>query len=375
MHPAVVNDFLELVQIDAASLNERGVADAVTVKLKEIGCSVWEDAESAKALGGNAGNLYAVLEGEGEGSILFSAHLDRVANGLGIKPVFKDGLIVAQGTILAADDLSGVSAIIDGLRRVKESGEKHSRVEVVFTVCEEKGVSGSLHLDYSRIRSKTAYVLDSPGRIGRVINSAPSKAHIRIGIRGRAAHAGNAPEQGINAVAAGARVLASVKDGRIDEESTSNFSTFEASGPTNVVQASAGIVGEARSRNHQKLEKYLDELREVCERAAEETGAEIELDVTHNYRGFLTPESSETVRLIGTVFDAMGIEMKVEPGGGGMDANRLAENGIECVGVATGYGKNHTPDEFLVAEDLIRSGEMVQKLIMAYSSRERPAAA
>ncbi|NLK20429.1 MAG: M20/M25/M40 family metallo-hydrolase [Synergistaceae bacterium] len=368
MHPAIINDFLELVQIDAASLNERAVADAVTAKLKEIGCSVWEDPESARALGGNAGNLYAVLDGGLEGSILFSSHLDRVANGIGIKPVFSDGRIVSRGTILAADDLSGVAAIIDGLRRVKESGEKHSRVEVVFTVCEEKGILGSLHLDYSRIKSKTAYVLDSPGRIGRVINSAPSRVSIAIEIKGRAAHAGNAPEQGINAVAVGARILTSIKEGRIDGESTANFSTFEASGPTNIVTAKAVIVGEARSRNHAKLENYLAELGAVCKKVASETGAEITVDVTHNYRSFLTPESSETIGLIGRVFDDMGIQMKVEPGGGGMDANRLSANGIECVGVATGYAKNHTPDEFLVAEDLVRSGELVQRLISAYSS-------
>ena len=66
-------------------------AVAVTAKLEEIGCSVWEDSESAKVLGGNAGNLYAVPGGGLEGSILFSAHLDRVANGIGIKPVFSDG--------------------------------------------------------------------------------------------------------------------------------------------------------------------------------------------------------------------------------------------------------------------------------------------
>lgn len=91
MHPPIVEDFPELVQIDAASLDERAVADAVTAKLEEIGCSVWEDSESAKVLGGNAGSLYAVSGGGLEGSILFSAHLDRVANGIGIKPVFSDG--------------------------------------------------------------------------------------------------------------------------------------------------------------------------------------------------------------------------------------------------------------------------------------------
>lgn len=369
MKEKIVRDFLELVRMDAASLNEREVADGVIAKLKEIGCAVWEDPAAAEALGGNTGNVHAVLEGGLEGSLMFSSHLDRVDNGLGITPIIEGGRILSQGTILAADDISGVAAIIDGLRRLKEGGVKHSRVEAVFTVCEEKGVSGSKYLDYSGIKSKIAFVLDSPGRIGRVVNSAPSKAQVDISIKGKPAHGGNAPEKGINAVIAGAKILASVKDGRIDEESTANFSTFEAKGPTNVVNPAASIRGEARSRNHEKLEKYLEELQEVCRRVAGETGAKIDLEVVHHYKAFLIPETAETISLAGEVFSAMGIPMVVEGGGGGMDANRFVAAGIESVGLATGYAKNHSTEEYLEVEDLIRSGEMVERLVMAYSGK------
>ena len=51
-----------------------------------------------------------------------------------------------------------------------------------------------------------------------------------------------------------------------------------------------------------------------------------------------------------------------------MDANRLNEHGIECVGLATGYGKNHSPEEYVYVEDLIRSGEMVKQLILRYEA-------
>jgi len=46
-----------------------------------------------------------------------------------------------------------------------------------------------------------------------------------------------------------------------------------------------------------------------------------------------------------------------------MDANRFNAHGIECVGLATGYGANHTYNEYIVVEDLIRSGEMVEQII------------
>ncbi|EFB90013.1 di-/tri- peptidase [Pyramidobacter piscolens] len=76
----IVEDFLELVQIDAASGNERGVADAVKGKLGALGLAVEED-DAGAGFGGNAGNVLAVLDSGLPGSILLNAHMDRVANG------------------------------------------------------------------------------------------------------------------------------------------------------------------------------------------------------------------------------------------------------------------------------------------------------
>ena len=359
----ILNEFIELVQIDSDSLNERNMADALTAKLKEIGCDVWEDKEMIEDIGGTAGNLYGVLEGTCPGSILFSAHMDRVANGHGIKPVVNDGIVTAQGTILAADDLSGVCAILDGIRRVKASGKPHPRVEVLFTVCEEKGVTGSRYIKYDRILSKEGYALDSPGRIGRVINAAPSAATITYEVEGKNAHAGNAPEQGINAVMAAAKVLSRIPDGRLDFESTANFSTFEAVGPTNVVNAKAVVKGESRSRSNEKLDNYLELVQKTCDEVAAETGAKITLDIFRKYYGFVVEPETSCIGRLKKVYDEMGIEMLVEKGGGGMDANRLNEHGIACVGVATGYFKNHSVNEHLYVEDLERSGEMVERII------------
>ena len=127
---AMVNEFFELVQLDAASLNERAVADAILNKLKGFDCRVFED-DAGTILGGNTGNIYAIFDGELEGSVLFGAHMDRVANGIGIKPQIKDGRIVSDGTtILAADDIAGVVALLDGIRRIKASGKNSAWQQV-----------------------------------------------------------------------------------------------------------------------------------------------------------------------------------------------------------------------------------------------------
>ncbi|MGI6704480.1 MAG: M20/M25/M40 family metallo-hydrolase [Clostridia bacterium] len=366
----IVDEFCELVRIDTASRNEREIADIVKAKLVAIGCRVEED-DAAIHLKGNAGNILAVLEGELEGAILLSAHLDRVANGYGIKPRIDGSRIVSDGTtILAADDISGVVAILDGVRRIKESGKPHPRVEIVFTVCEEKGVSGSKYLNFSKFQSEFGYALDSPGRIGRIIKTAPSKAQLKLEVFGKASHAGNAPEKGVNAIIATARILADIKDGRLDDESTANYAIFRAGGEaTNIVCDYALVTGETRSLNHDKLEEYCRYFVDHCKKAVEGTGATVKTDVLLNYKCFNVKEDGKAISLMRRVFKKMGIDMIIDRGGGGMDANRFNANGIECIGLATGYGANHTSNEYVEVDDLIRSGEMVEQMIAQYAEQ------
>ena len=366
MSERIVDEFLKLVQIDACYGDERAVADVLIGKLKELGFSVTEDDTGSK-VGGNAGNVTGILEGTLPGSLFFTSHMDRMPNGYGIKPKFEGSRIVSDGTtILAADDLSGVAAILEGVRRVVEEGLPHPRLEVVFCVGEEPQLRGSKHYDFSQLKSKIGFALDSPGRIGRVINAAPSTSQLYFDVYGKTAHAGNCPELGINALAVAGKILSTINQGRIDPETTSNFGICEAGNCTNKVCDHVHVEGETRSSVHEKMEAYGRYFEEFCQKAVEGTGARVETKVAPQYKCFYIPEESQTIQLVKEVFDSMGIQMKVERGGGGMDINRFNEYGMSCVGLATGYFQNHTNQEYIEVEDLIRSGEMVKQLILHY---------
>jgi tripeptide aminopeptidase len=70
--------------------------------------------------------------------------MDTVKPGNGIKPQIKDGVITSDGTtILGADDKSGIAEIIWAIKELKESGEKHAPVEILFTISEEIGLLGA----------------------------------------------------------------------------------------------------------------------------------------------------------------------------------------------------------------------------------------
>ena len=117
-------EFDELARIDSESFGEREMADRLKEKLAELGIQAKED-DTAEKIGGNAGNLFGTLKGGLSGTpILLSGHMDTVAPGIGKKPVFhEDGTITSDGTtVLGADDLTGVIAILEGIRAVQEAG-------------------------------------------------------------------------------------------------------------------------------------------------------------------------------------------------------------------------------------------------------------
>ena len=178
--------FLYLTGIDNASLKEREMADAVEAILDELEIPYTED-DTWKKTGGNAGNIFAKLEGEGE-PMLLCAHLDSVAPALGKKAVWKeDGTITSSGdTVLGADDLAGVAEILETLRRLKERNIPHRPIEVLFTYAEELYDVGSEFFDFSQIGSKEAYVLDASGCTGTFLYKAPTIVSFEVQIRGLA---------------------------------------------------------------------------------------------------------------------------------------------------------------------------------------------
>ena len=52
----IIEEFLEMVKLGGASRDERAVADYLTKKLEELGCSVFED-DAGERAGGNTGNF------------------------------------------------------------------------------------------------------------------------------------------------------------------------------------------------------------------------------------------------------------------------------------------------------------------------------
>ena len=359
----LLSTFLDYVRIDSESTHEGAMAARVAGDLKAIGCQVSFDNSQDKT-GSDTGNLYAVLPGTTDGeAILFSAHMDTVVPGVGVEPVIEDGVIRSKGdTVLGGDDKSGVAAVVEALRTITEKNLPHPTVEVVFTVCEEVGLRGSKHMDYSKVTAKKAAVLDSGGDAGKIITAAPGQYKLNAAVIGRRAHAGVAPEEGISAIQVLSEAIANMKLLRIDEETTANIGSISAQYATNIVPERAELVGECRSRRDDKLEAQGKHMMDCLQAACDKFGATLEGGLTKAYSAYSFGPEDPFVQEVSAACKKAGLEPCLAASGGGSDANNMNLNGIKALVLGTGMAKVHTTNEEITVKNLEDTAALVLAL-------------
>lgn len=358
-------EFFELVKIKCSTKDEREVADVLKPRLANLGAEVSEDNVGEK-IGGNCGNVFAYFKGNvaSAPTIMFSAHLDCVEPCGGVEPKLENGIITSAGnTILGADDKAGVVGILEGLRVMKEQNIPHGDIQVVFTVSEEGGVNGSKNMDPALLKADLGFVLDSSGDPGKIIVMAPGQNKIQVTVHGKTAHAGIAPEEGVNAIVVAGKALAELKDGRIDFETTANVGNIKGGGATNIVPEKVEIVAEARSRNKEKLAAQTAHMVETFEKVAAANGGRAEVKVTKAYDPYVLTEEMPVVKLAQEAAKVIGLNPKLEGTGGGSDANFFNAYGVPSTVLGIGMAKVHTNDEYIKEEHIYQTGEFVLSLI------------
>jgi tripeptide aminopeptidase len=362
----MLKEFFKLVKMTCSSGKEREAADYVTEQLKKLGFSVVEDVEAGKKFGGNTGNIVANLSGTvvGAPTIMLSAHLDSVEPCSDIEPVLEEGIIRSKGeTVLGSDDKAGVTAILETLRTIQEEKLPHGPIQAVFTVGEESGLHGSHYIDRSLLTADYGYALDSGGPVGEICVLAPGQDQIDVVIHGKKAHAGMAPEEGINAIVVAGKALSVVKQGRLDFETTANIGIIAGGIATNIVPDKVELKCEARSRNLDKLAAQVAHMKTTFENVATAEGATANVTVTRAYGPFVLDESTPVVQNAVKAAQALSLEPKIVGTGGGSDANYFNSYGVPCAVLGVGMSKVHTTEEFIKESDLYLSAQYVLALL------------
>jgi tripeptide aminopeptidase len=346
--------FLDLVRIDNPSGEEAAIAAHIRGQLESLGLPVEQD---------SLHNLLARVPGEGP-PLLLNAHMDSVAPCRGVRPVVADGFVRSSGdTVLGADDLAGVAAILEGVRAALERGAPHRAVEILFTVQEEVGLRGAAAFDTSKLSAREGFTLDSGGDFGGITVGAPSQDSLHAVVTGRAAHAGVAPEQGVNAIVVAGRALATMPLGRIDHETTANIGIIRGGEATNIVPAQVELWGEARSHDSDKLAAQVQAMIAALEDAARAHDASVHVEVTHKYDAYRLATSLPIVQRAAAALQAMGVEPRFEISGGGSDVNIFAQRGLSVANLSVGYRAIHSTGEHIAVADLERAAQLVARLL------------
>jgi tripeptide aminopeptidase len=329
--------------------------------------------KTARALGatarefpcGESRNLLLTLKGDpARKPVLFSAHMDTVTPCTNVKPRVTGTKITSDGTtILGSDDKAAIAMFIESLRYIRETGMPHGPIEMLISCAEEVGLRGIKEFDMSFLKSKSAFVFDSDGRIGKIVLQAPYHSTMTITISGKAAHAGMEPERGINAINVLAEIITRLPSGRIDHETTANIGTITGGRATNIVAEKASCVLEVRSLNLKKLRAQEAAIRAVVDEITSRTGARRAIERTMEYSGFTIRPDDPIARIARSAMERVGIKHQFEVSGGGSDTNIFNRAGIRAINLSAGMMKVHTTSEFIMIRDLVDGTKVVLSII------------
>lgn len=371
---------MSLLRLGGVSGSEKEVARAISKLLKGVGRLRHDRANARIPEPTSCGNLVCEIPGGGkrarEKPILFSAHMDKVPTAAGAVPVLRGSFIRPKGkTGLGADDRSGCAALVTMARTVRGLGVEHPPLVLLFTVREETGLWGARFSERALLkRCRFGYNLDGSDPATFVVG-APSSDKFTIRIRGRASHAGAAPEKGVNASTVFARAVASLAKGRWlgkvkkgSEEGTSNIGVVKGGDATNIVMASLVVEAEARSYSQAFLDRIVSTFRKEFEKAArsaknsEGVRAKVTFERSHIYTTFDLPEKARVVARALRAAESLGMDPALKKQFGGLDANWFNGYGLPTLTLGAGGRDAHTVGERLDVKKYLDACELMVRL-------------
>jgi tripeptide aminopeptidase len=353
MSERMINQFMEMVQIDSESGNEKTFHEYLEKEFVKMG---------GKAFMDDYGNLVGKFEAkgcEGKDPILFSCHGDTVKPGVGIVPVIVDGVIKSKGdTILGADDKAGIAEVLEAIR----TAPVYPPLEFAVSRQEEVGLHGVKNLDFSLIEAKYGFLMDND-TLDTIVIGGPSYWSIDVEITGKSAHAGMEPEKGINAIYAASKAISALKLGRLDEETTANVGVINGGIIRNGVPDKVTFLAECRSGNHKKGEELAIVMEKTIVEKVEFCGAEVEIVVNNLCKAVEIAEDAKTVKISQKALKTVGIDAKPVFITGFTDASIYNNKGIEMSVIGIGAENEHSTDEQIKIENMEKALKVIIEIM------------
>src|SRR5262245_5746926 len=353
------NFLMRFLSLDGVSGQESAIAAAITDELKKLGVpasAIRFDTANKRIPPGmptQTGNLFADLPGTREGPrLVFSTHMDTVPLCAGAKPKRENGRIVNANPngALGGDNRTGCAVLVSLAETLIKHKLPHPPITLIFTVREESRLKGARNMDPKSVNGATmGFNVDSK-LASELVTGAVGGETWEADIRGKASHAGVAPEKGISAtLAASIAITEAFRGGwfgkivRAQGQGTSNVGVFggkdgrSAGDATNVVTDYVRINGESRSDNESFTSQITAAFKDAFAKAAaavkDDKGeaAQAKFDSRADYYPFRLADDSPAVVHAKHAAESIGLKPTTHFSHGGLDSNWLARHGLPSV--------------------------------------------
>lgn len=367
----LVKTFLDLARQNTPPRQEAAASLIAHKILTELGFECKYD-DAGEQLGGTVGNLIAFKKGTVENApgIFFSAHFDTVEPTPDLEPVIDGDIIRSDGkTILGADDKCGVAPILEAMRIIVEQNLPHGDIQLLLTICEEIGLLGAAAMKPEDIRVKYGYVLDTGPPVGSFVYNAPTQDIFEVWIKGKAAHAGAQPEDGISAIRVAAKAIARMKLGRVGPDTTANVGIVSGGNATNIIPADVYLKCEARSLKQAKLDTQREHMLSCFREEADAAGASVRIESKTVYTAYELGMDDPVLTIGSEACERIGLEPVMRVTGGGADANIFNKFGFPTTVVGCGMANIHRHDEYVRISDMVKSARLVVSIAQTAADR------
>jgi glutamate carboxypeptidase len=375
--PAYLADLERLVNIDCGSYTPAGVNEVgrwVDAFLAGLGAAVERRPDPAGRLGDT---VIATFEGvAGAPRVLLIGHLDTVFDpGTAAARPFRieDGIAHGPGvTDMKGGLLTGLYALKALVAQDGGPGRlPFERLVFVANPDEEIGSPTSTpHIRELAPAMDATLVLECARANGDIVSARKGILDLRIGVNGRAAHAGVEPEKGRSAILEASRIVRDLYalNGRWPGV-TVNVGVIAGGTRPNVVAERCSLEVDVRGMSRQALEAAETEIRRIA--AAAEV-PDTSIDFEEMARWWPMEKLARSGRLVAhakATAIALGFKVDDASTGGASDANTTSGMGIPSLdGLGPIGGNDHSPAEYLDVGSIVPRTTLLAGLLLAIAS-------
>jgi tripeptide aminopeptidase len=373
---AAIDRLVQFLAVPGITGQETLIAREIVAVLKEVGVPdesiAFDDANTRIPEPTQTGNLIVKLPGTGKKPVkpvLFVTHMDTVPLCAGAKPKVRGKRVVNENegtTALGGDNRTGCAVLVTLVAELLKQKLPHPPLTFLFTVREESGLFGAKHLNPVDLGGPVMGFNVDGRNAADVIIGAIGADRWTVDVRGKASHAGVAPEKGISASLVVALAMAEVYAGgwwgKVEKNSkfgTSNIGFLgtadgrSAGDATNVVTDFVHVKGESRSHDAKFVREISAAFKAAFVSAAskvkdnEGRHAKVKFTSRLDYLPFKLKQDAAVVQRMVAAVKAIGREPNLRVTNGGLDANWMVKHGVPTVTFGAGQNEIHTVKEFV----------------------------